>query len=265
MEQMTMPMKTIPEALDLRSLILQHFEAALLEDSINEQEAHMNFVVVGGGPTGVEICGALAELKNHVLPKDYPDLDLRKMQINLVEGTPELLGAMSDNASTKAAKFLKEMGVNLWVNSRVMGYDGKTVTLDGRKKFESYNVIWTAGVKGKVIDGLNPETLVRGGRYKVNSFNQIEGYEDIFAIGDVAAMISEEFPAGHPGVAPAAIQHGKHLAKNLIRLINNAPMEPFSYFDKGSMATIGRSEEHTSELPSLMRISYAILRLTKKN
>lgn len=242
MEQTTMPMKTIPEALDLRSLILQHFEAALLEDSINEQEAHMNFVVVGGGPTGVEICGALAELKNHVLPKDYPDLDLRKMQINLVEGTPELLSAMSDNSSTKAAKFLKEMGVNLWLNARVLNYDSKTVTLDTGRKFESYNVIWTAGVKGKVIDGLDPDVLVKGNRYKVNEFNQVAGYEDIFAIGDVAAAISEEYPNGHPGVAPTAIQHGNKLAKNIVRLINGAPMEPFSYFDKGSMATIGRNK-----------------------
>ncbi|HYH57132.1 MAG TPA: FAD-dependent oxidoreductase, partial [Anseongella sp.] len=238
MEHYAMPMKTVPEALDLRSLILQHFEAALLEDSINEQEAHMNFVVVGGGPTGVEICGALAELKNHVLPKDYPELDLRKMQINLLEGTQELLGAMSDNSSVKAAKFLKEMGVNLWLNARVLSYDGKTVQLDSGRLFESYNVIWTAGVRGKVIEGIDSSAVLRGNRYKVNEFSQVEGHESIFAIGDVAAMISDEYPHGHPGVAPAAMQQGKHLARNIIRLVNGAPMEPFDYFDKGSMATI---------------------------
>lgn len=134
------------------------------------------------------------------------------------------------------------MGVNLWLNARVLSYDGKTVRLDNGRLFESYNVIWTAGVKGKTIEGINPSAVARGNRYKVNEFNQIEGHENVFAIGDVAAMISDSFPNGHPGVAPAAIQQGKHLAKNIIRLVNRAPMEPFDYFDKGSMATIGRNK-----------------------
>lgn len=240
-EHYAMPMKSVPEALDLRSLILQNFESALLTDSINEQEAHMSFVVVGGGPTGVEICGALAELKNHVLPKDYPDLDLRRMKINLVEGMDELLGAMSGNSSRKSAKFLKEVGVNLWFNALVEKYDGRVVTLSNGKKFESYNVIWTAGVKGKTIEGIPPSAIAKGNRYKVNEFNQVEGFENIFAIGDVAAMSTPEYPRGLPGVAPVAMQHGRHLAGNLLRIMNRTDPVPFKYFDKGSMATIGRN------------------------
>lgn len=240
-EEHAMPMKTIPEALDMRSLVLQNFESALLTDSLSEQEAFMNFVVIGGGPTGVETAGALAELKNHVLPHDYPELDIRRMQINLIEGGPRLLGAMSEQASEKSESFLKRMGVNIRTNERVLGYDGEKVQLGSGKSLESKVVIWSAGVKGETLPGINKDVVVGGNRFKVNTFNQIEGYEDIFAIGDVAAMITEDYPRGHPGVAPAAMQQGVLVAKNIIKKINDIPMEPFKYFDKGSMATVGRN------------------------
>lgn len=241
-ESNSMPMKSIPEALNLRSLILQSFEEALLRDSINEQEALMNFVIVGGGPTGVETAGALAELKSHVLPNDYPDLDLRRMQINLVESAPRLLSSMSPQASKQAEGFLKEMGVNVRTNDVVVSYNGTTVELKSGRKLETTNLIWSAGVKGSVIEGINPEVLVRGNRIRTDSYNRVSGYENIFAIGDVAAMITEETPNGHPGVAQVAIQQGKLLSKNIINLINNREMKAFSYLDLGSMATVGRNK-----------------------
>lgn len=239
--QNAMPMKSIPEALNLRSLILQNLEAAIItQDPVKENEL-LNFVVVGGGPTGVETAGAIAELKKHVLKNDYPELDLNKVNIYLIEGSPELLGAMSVQAQQKSKQFLEELGVTVYTETRVQGYDGQTLSLVDGRKIDSATVIWSAGVKGVVLDGLNTESVVRGNRLKVNEINLVEGYQNVFAIGDVAAMITPETPNGHPGVAPAAIQQGKHLAKNLINLIENKPTEPFKYFDKGAMATVGRN------------------------
>lgn len=239
--QNAMPMKSIPEALNLRSLILQNLEAAIIaKDPIKESEL-LNFVVVGGGPTGVETAGAIGELKNHVLKSDYPELDLNKVNIYLIEGSPELLGAMSVQAQQKAKQFLEELGVTVYTEARVQSYDGQTLSLVDGRKINSATVIWSAGVMGIVLDGLNTEAVVRGNRLKVNEINLVEGYQNIFAIGDVAAMITEETPNGHPGVAPAAIQQGKLLATNLINLIENKPTTPFKYFDKGAMATVGRN------------------------
>lgn len=236
-----MPMKSIPEALNLRSLILQNLEAALIaENPIHEAEL-LNFVVVGGGPTGVETAGAVAELKKHVLHNDYPELDISKVNIYLIEGSPEVLGPMSVQSQVKAKDFLEDLGVILYLNSRVQQYDGKLLTLADGRTIPSSTVIWSAGVKGVVLDGLRPECTVRGNRLKVDTINRVECYQNIYAIGDVAAMITAELPNGHPGVAPVAIQQGKQLAKNLIHLIENKPTENFKYFDKGSMATVGRN------------------------
>ncbi|MFN0254434.1 NAD(P)/FAD-dependent oxidoreductase [Pedobacter ureilyticus] len=239
--QNAMPMKSIPEALNLRSLILQNLEAAIIaKDPIKESEL-LNFVVVGGGPTGVETAGAIAELKRHVLKNDYPELDLNKVNIYLIEGSPELLGAMSPQAQKKSKEFLEELGVTVYTEARVQGYDGQTLSLVDGRNIGSATVIWSAGVKGVVLDGLNTEAVVRGNRLKVNEINLVDGYQNVFAIGDVAAMITEATPNGHPGVAPAAIQQGKQLAKNLINIIENKPTTPFKYFDKGAMATVGRN------------------------
>jgi len=240
-QENAMPMKSIPEALNLRSLILQNLEASLIAKDAQKEKELLNFVVVGGGPTGVETAGALAELKKHVLKNDYPELDIQKVNIYLIEGSPELLGVMSVQAQRKSKEFLEELGVTVLTEARVKSYDGSVISLVDGTDIPSSTVIWSAGVKGVVLDGLKPECTVRGNRLKVDKINKVECYQNIYAIGDVAAMITDETPNGHPGVAPAAIQQGNLLAKNLIHIIEGKPTENFKYFDKGSMATVGRN------------------------
>ena len=239
----TMEMKSVPQSLNIRSLILENFEEALLTDNIDERNALMNFVIVGGGPTGVELAGALAEMKKAILPKDYPDLDIRQMQINLIQSSGCLLKGMSTEASEKAEDFLISLGVNVWKNLRVLDYDGKLVTTNGEDHFKAETVIWAAGVKGEVVDGL-PATCVieRAARIKVNEYNQVESYSNIYAIGDVACMSSKENPYGHPMMAQPAIQQGKLVAKNILAKLVNKQQKAFLYDNKGAMATIGRNK-----------------------
>nr|WP_298927838.1 NAD(P)/FAD-dependent oxidoreductase [uncultured Allomuricauda sp.] len=238
-----MAMKSIPQSLNLRSLILENFEQALLTDDLHERDALMNFVIVGGGPTGVELAGALAEIKKGILPKDYPDLDTRRAQINLIQGSDRILPAMSEIASRKAEGFLENLGVNVWKNIRVMDYDGKHVSTNTDTSFESETLVWAAGVKAACIDGLDAkELLCRGGRLRVNQFHQVEGFKEVFAIGDVAQMETEAFPHGHPMMAQPAMQQGENLGENLVRIVENKPLKPFVYKDKGSMATVGRNK-----------------------
>lgn len=242
-EEKGMAMKTVPQSLNLRSLILENFEQALLTDDLHERDALMNFVIVGGGPTGVELVGALAEIKKGILPKDYPDLDTRRAQINLVQGSDRILPAMSEIASSKAEHFLESLGVNVWKNIRVTDYDGKHVATNTDTSFETATLVWAAGVKAANIEGLDAkELLCRGNRLKVNQFNQVEGFGEIFAIGDVAQMETEAFPHGHPMMAQPAMQQGENLGDNLVRLVENKPLKPFVYKDKGSMATVGRNK-----------------------
>ncbi len=242
-EDYGMAMKTVPQSLNLRSLILENFEQALLTDDLHERDALMNFVIVGGGPTGVELAGALAEIKKGILPKDYPDLDTRRAQINLVQGSGRILPAMSEVASAKAERFLERLGVNVWKNVRVSDYDGKHVSTNTDTSFKACTLVWAAGVKAVSIKGLDAEeVLSRGSRLKVNPLHQVQGFEEIFAIGDVAQMESEEFPHGHPMMAQPAIQQGESLGENLARLVEGKPMKPFKYKDKGSMATVGRNK-----------------------
>jgi len=243
MERNCMAMKTIPQSLNIRSLILENFEQALLTNDIEERHSLMNFVLVGGGPTGVELAGALAEMKKAILPKDYPDLDVRKMEINLIQSGDRILNTMSEQASEKAEEFLLNLGVSVWKNVRVTGYDTRIVTTNSDLSFDSATVIWTAGVQGALVGGLDASCLVeRAERIKVNQFNQAEGYDNIFAIGDIAFMCSDEYPQGHPMMAQPAMQQGRHLADNIIKLIDKKAMKPFVYNDKGSMATIGRNK-----------------------
>ncbi len=243
MERNCMAMKTIPQSLNIRSLILENFEQALLTNDIEERNSLMNFVLVGGGPTGVELAGALAEMKKAILPKDYPDLDVRKMEINLIQSGDRILNTMSEHASKKAEEFLVKLGVSVWKNVRVTGYDSKTVSTNSDLSFDSATVIWTAGVQGALIGGLDANSLIeRAERIKVNQYSQVEGYDTIFAIGDIAVMALEDFPQGHPMMAQPAMQQGRHLADNLVRLLNKKEMIPFEYKDKGSMATIGRNK-----------------------
>ena len=242
-ERNSMAMKTIPQSLNIRSLILENFEQALLTNDIDERHGLMNFVLVGGGPTGVELAGALAEMKKAILPKDYPDLDVRKMEINLIQSGDRILNTMSENASEKAEKFLLDLGVSVWKDVRVTGYDGKTVTTNSDLSFDSATVIWTAGVQGALPHGLKADSFIKNvNRIKVNQYNQVEGYDNLFAIGDIAVMTSEEYPQGHPMMAQPAMQQGRLLAENVIRLLDKKEMKPFVYKDKGSMATIGRNK-----------------------
>lgn len=242
-EKYAMEMKSIPQSLNIRSLILENFEEALLTSNIEERNALMNFVIVGGGPTGVELAGALAEMKKGILPKDYPDLDIRQMQINLIQSSGELLKGMSAQASEKAEDFLIKLGVNVWKNLLVLDYDGKIVTTNGIDHFKAETVIWAAGVKGEMIDGLETACIVeRAARIKVNEYSQVLNYTNIYAIGDVACMSSEKNPNGHPMMAQPAIQQGKLVAANILAKLFNKKLKPFLYNDKGSMATIGRNK-----------------------
>ncbi|MGB5819052.1 MAG: NAD(P)/FAD-dependent oxidoreductase [Saonia sp.] len=238
-----MPMKTVPQALNIRSLMLQNFEMA--DDSLDEEErkALLNFCIVGAGPTGVELSGAFAELKRNVFPKDYKHLNIDEMQIHLFEGSDRVLAPMSKTASKKAGQFLENLGVKIHLNTIVKDYDGEVLTLDNGETIKTKNFIWTAGVTGATVNGFGEDTLVdRLNRFKVNTFNQVVGYKNIFAIGDIAYMETEDFPKGHPQVAQPAIQQGELLAKNFINLTQNKPMIPFKYFDKGTMATVGRNK-----------------------
>jgi NADH dehydrogenase len=245
-----MGMKSVPEALDLRSLFLQNFERALLTDDVNERESLMNFVIVGGGPTGTELAGAIAELKNHILPHDYPDLDIRRMQIHLIEAAPKLLAAMSDSAGKKSYDYLTSLGVQVWLETLVEDYDGLTIKTNTGKTLQSRFLIWAAGVQGAGIPGLPDAVKARGNRIAVNEFSQVNGFENVFAIGDIASMQTAQFPNGHPMVAQPAIQQGQLLAKNLQRLIKKQALKPFKYADRGSLATIGRNKA-VADLPGI--------------
>lgn len=235
-----MGMKTVPDALDMRSYIMQNLERATVKMGNQHEQAIINMAIVGGGPTGVELAGSLAEMKHYVLPKDFPELDTKKLNIYLFEAAPKLLAAMSEQSSAAAFKYLKKLGVNVHLDAMVSAYDGKKITLKSGDEFLSETVIWTAGVKGNPIEGINKEAIQAGNRIRVNRFSQVEGHENVFAIGDVALMFTERYPKGHPQLAPAAIQHGEHLAKNLVRKMNGKQLVQFKYTDKGSMATVGR-------------------------
>jgi NADH dehydrogenase len=241
-ERNSMSMKTIPQSLNIRSLILENFEQAVLTTNEADKNALINFVLVGAGPTGVELAGALAEMKRAILQKDYPDLDISKMEINLIQSGDRVLNTMSEKSSVAAEKFLIDLGVIVHKNVRVTNYDGRTITTNSNLSFETATVIWTAGVQGAAIQGLDSKSLVeRVERIRVNQFNQVVGYDNIFAIGDIASMESEKYPQGHPMMAQPALQQGDLLGENLVKLITNKPMKPFEYNDKGSMATIGRN------------------------
>ncbi|WP_417856289.1 NAD(P)/FAD-dependent oxidoreductase [Xanthomarina gelatinilytica] len=242
-ETNSMPMKNVPQALNIRSLILQNFEKATIANSLEEREALLNFVIVGGGPTGVELAGAIAELKNHILPRDYHDLNAKDMQIHLLEGSSRVLPPMSEHASKKALEFLEKLGVIVHCNTFVKDYNGLVVSTNNGLILETETLIWAAGVTGNPVQGLDANVLVdKANRYHVNRYNQIIGYNNIFALGDIAYMKTERYPKGHPQVAQPAIQQGKLLGKNLIKLIEGKPLKAFEYRDKGSMATIGRNK-----------------------
>ncbi len=243
LEKNASAMKTIVDATKLRNKIIRQMEYALLTEDDEAMNSFMDFVIVGGGPTGVELAGALSELKKNVFPKDYKELDMREMDIHLIEASPRLLNGMSEQASAKALEFLTKMGVRVRVNTAVKSYDGYEVSLSTGEKLISRSLVWAAGVRGNPVAGFLPGTINKGNRLLVDRFSRVKGYDNIFAIGDVALMKGDEhFPNGHPQMAPPAQQQGRLLAKNIKNLIVQKPLRPFSYFDKGSMATIGRNK-----------------------
>ncbi len=235
-------LKSVPDALTLRNSIFRNLERAMAENRKQPLEEIINIAIVGGGPAGLELAGALAEMKRFVIPTEFPDLELNKMSINLYQSGPELLGSMSKDSSEKSLEYLVELGVNVFLNSRVKSYDGSMIELEDGSRFTTNTVIWTAGVKGATIDGLPENTILSGNRIAVNEYNQVKGFENIFAIGDVASHVSAEEPKGLPMLAPVAKHHGRLVAKNILKLIANKPMEPFEYHNRGVMATIGRNK-----------------------
>jgi NADH:ubiquinone reductase (H+-translocating) len=241
-EHHAMPMKSIPEALNLRYLIFQNLEEAVLRKVKEEREPYLTFVLVGAGPTGVELAGALAEFRNYVLEKDYPELKKDDVKIYLCDFLPRVLGPMSEQASHASEQYLKKLGVELMLNTKVSNYDGETITFEHGKSIKTKSVIWSAGVMGVVPKGISKDIIERGNRIKTDNLCRVVGTENVFAIGDVAAMITDETPKGHPGVAQVAIQMGKNVGKNIVHLVKGEPTEPFKYFDKGSLATIGRNK-----------------------
>lgn len=238
----SMPMKSIPEALDLRSLILQNFEQALGITNQRKKQAYMNFVIAGAGPTGVELAGALGEMKKHVLPKDYPELDFSKMNIYLIQSGDRVLPAFSKESSEKTKKYLEQLEVEVVLHTRVTDYFGDFVQTDTGREIFARTLIWTTGVRGVTVNGISKDVISKSNRIKVNEFNEVLNHPNIFAIGDCAAMESNEFPAGHPQVAPAGMQQGTHLAKNLNQSVAGKAFVPFKYIDKGMMATVGKNK-----------------------
>jgi NADH dehydrogenase len=237
-----MQMKDIPQALNLRSFILENFEEALLTYDESKKEELINISIVGGGPTGVELAGALGEMRKNILPKDYPEIDFTKMQIHLFESGDRLLGVMHPENSAKVLKYVKDFGVEVWLNTMVTDFDGDVLTTADGKKVKCETLIWTAGVKGNPVEGFAPETIAGGNRISVDEYCKIKGYENIYAIGDVASMVQEKYPKGHPMVAPVAIQQGELVADNILAQSKGKTPKPFVYFDKGSMATVGRNK-----------------------
>lgn len=237
MQGLTYGMKNTQEAIAIRNNILLTFEKLIIEKRRSD-DGNWNIVIVGSGPTGVELAGAFAEMKKDILPRDYPNMNFNDLQIILISSTEKPLSVMSKEAQEKSELYLKELGVHFMSGEFVTDYDGDQVTMKSGKTIKSNNVIWAAGVTGNVIEGLNPEIIVRN-RYKTDRFNRVQGYKNIFAIGDIAYMETPKYPEAHPQVANVAINQGTNLASNLLKNSENN-WEEYEYKDQGSMATIGK-------------------------
>lgn len=236
------PMKSVSEALYLRNMILDDYEDALTTPGYDSRQELVDIVIVGGGATGVELAGSLAEMKKYVLPKDYPELNIEEeVDIYLIQSGDKILKGMSEGSSAKALEYLREMGVKVLLESRVTDFDGKLISLKDGRTIPTQKVIWAAGIKGQPIPGLPESSVTYGNRLAVDRHHRVKDTTDIYAVGDVAYMEEEEWPKGHPQVAQVAIQMGENLARNFGRRTDGKEAKAFSYNDKGSMATVGRA------------------------
>ncbi len=240
-EQYSFPMKTTWEALQIRNTLLTHFETAITANSLKVKQI-LSIVIVGGGPTGVELSGALAEMKTDTLPFEYPELNFAEMQIYLLEGSTKLLGAMTAASSSKAKDYLEDLGVTVMLNTMVKEYNGRQLLLQDGNILESTFVIWAAGVKGNVPQGISHEFVSKSSQIATDAFHKLIGSNNVYALGDVALMTSEQFPRGYPQLASVAIDQSVNLANNFLRLTQNKPLVPYHYTNKGSMATVGRNK-----------------------
>lgn len=241
LRQNAFSMKSVSEALLLRNTLLQNYEQALVANSENEKAALLNIVIVGGGPTGVELAGAIAEMRNKILPKDFPELNFGQMKVHLIEAAPRLLNGMTESSGKNAEKYLINLDVDVHIGVSVKSYDGRSVLLNNNSTLYSRCLIWAAGIKGAAVKGLPSESLLPNGQLLVDDFNMVKSLRNVFAIGDVAAMRTRVFTKGHPQVAPVAMQQAGLLAKNLKNDVLKKEWRPFEYKDKGSMATVGRN------------------------
>lgn len=245
LQESAMKLREISDAIELRQKLIENFEDALQldTDEKDELEKHMNIVIVGAGPTGVELAGAIGELRSQVLPKDYPELDFKQMKIHLVEGQNKVLATMSDKAGKRAAKYLKHFGVNLELGKVVNKYEDGIAYLSDGSEIKTKCLIWAAGVKGNLIPGLKEEATDKG-RILVDEYNRVKGHEFVFAIGDVSLQEDPRYPKGLPQLAPVAIQQASNLGRNLVKFFagNRDHMKAFKFLDKGTMATVGRNK-----------------------
>jgi NADH:ubiquinone reductase (H+-translocating) len=242
MQEFALPMKTTVEALNIRNHLLENFEKALNEPDLQKREAYLNICVVGGGPTGVELSGAIAEMKKYILPKDFPEVDFTKMKIMLFEGSPMTLEAMSEKSQEQSMRYLQNLGVTLKCSTKVLSFDGNILTTNTNENIATHTVIWAAGIKGNVPTGIDATLIARGNRIMVDELCKVKGSINIYAIGDIACMQTNLTPNGHPQVAPVAVQQAQMLAKNFKAITKqNYSLHTFEYADKGSMATVGRN------------------------
>lgn len=248
LEKYTMAMKSTQQTIHIRNTILTKFEKIMFVNNQQEKDELMNLVIVGAGPTGVELSGALVEMKTKVLPKDYPHYDFSKLKIILMEGSPNTLNSMSEKSRMWSRRYLEKMGVEVRTSTVVSSYDGHNLALKDGEIIPTQTVIWAAGVQGNVLPGLEKATMVRG-RYSVDRHSLVNGYENVYAIGDISYMETEKYPQGHPQLANVAINQGKMLAKNFRARWSGGKMSPFEYKDKGTMATVGKHKA-VVELPN---------------
>lgn len=243
------PMKSVPNAMALRNRILQTFEDTITAGPA-ERQALLNFVIVGGGPTGVELSGAMAEMKKYILPKDYPGTDFSRLTIYLLEGSANTLNSMSEPSKVKSRQYLEDLGVIVRTGTIVEDYDGETVTLKGGETITAKNVIWAAGVTGNKLEGIPEASVLKGNRLKTNRYHEVEGVNGVYAIGDIAWMATPRYPNGQPQLANVAISQAASLARNFKRELDGKPPIEFEYHNKGTMATVGKRKA-VVDLPRL--------------